>query len=57
MEFLIDADAGQWRWRLEDRFAKVLAVGPAAFASKAECLVAIAAVKAALGAPVRDTPR
>lgn len=48
MPFVIQQDpSGTWRWRLEDRFHRRLADGPCGYAERAECLVAISAVKAA----------
>ena len=45
-------DQGRWTWRLFDRLGRCIAAAPGSFDSKADCLVAIAGVKAAVGAPV-----
>jgi len=47
-------EAGRWTWRLRDRFGKVLALAPKSYETRADCLVAIAAAKAGLGACVRE---
>lgn len=49
-------DAGLWRWRLQDRFGQIVALGPKGYFSRADCLVAIGAAKAALAAPTREIP-
>lgn len=54
---MIDRDeGGEWRWRLLDRFGRVLAVSPKPHGSEAECRVMIDLVKAAYAAPVDRNP-
>lgn len=45
---------GLWTWRLVDRLGRCLAMAPGSFASKADCLVAIGNMKAALDAPINS---
>jgi len=57
MRFVVDRDeGGTWRWRLLDRFGRVLAISPQPHRSEAECRVMIDLVKTAYAAPVDRNP-